>query len=72
MDWIKATPDTMPPDMNPLLVTMNLNGEKTVFGPVRKRGDIWEAKYFDRDSWLFIRGEVITHWQLMPEPAEDS
>ncbi len=69
MDWIRLTPESMPPDMKPLLVTVDVNGEKTVFGPVRKRGEFWEYKYLGGERWLFINKKLITHWQLMPEPA---
>ena len=70
MDWIKCT-DRMPPDMEPVIVTMLVNGEKQVYGNVRRKGDLWQINGLVVDRWLFIRGEMITHWMLMPKPAED-
>ena len=71
MDWIKVTPETMPPDMERLIVTMIIDGEKMTIGNVRYRGECWEIEEFLIHKWLYIKPELITHWMLMPAPAED-
>lgn len=71
MTWIKVTPETMPPEMERLMVTMIVDGEKTTIGNVRRRGQFWEIEEFLIHKWLYIKPELITHWMLMPKPAED-
>lgn len=71
MDWIKVTPETMPPDMERLMVTMIVDGKKTTIGNVRRRGQFWEIEEFLIHKWLYIKPELITNWMLMPKPAED-
>lgn len=72
MKWIKVTPDTMPSEMEFVLVTAKYNsGERYTEAEVRyskKYG--WE---YLADSmggyWSDMRGEV-THWMPYPAPAE--
>lgn len=73
MDWIKVTPDTMPPDMERVIVT--------VVGPLGKY--IMKDIFFDKSAGLWgYEDEAgyniylnytlnITHWMPYPEPAED-
>lgn len=72
MDWIKVTPETMPPDMEPVLVTTEYDGKRGVIADVRynpKYG--WEVLTDALgDYWEDIR-EKVTHWMPFPEPAED-
>lgn len=75
MDWIKCT-DRMPPDMEPVMVTVRVNdGGKQTWVDVRYNpeykeweqladavGDYWEGLGKDYE---------VTHWMPYPEPAED-
>lgn len=70
MAWIKCT-DRMPPDMEPVMVTAVVDGEKWVHCNVRRNGPTWQVHGIVYDRWLFIHGEMITHWMPMPSPAED-
>lgn len=74
MDWIKVTPETMPPERENVLVTIRYDDsdEKFVWADVRWSKDVgWEylASSFD-DIWTSVDGEV-THWMPYPKPAED-
>ena len=77
MAWIKCT-DRMPPDMEPVMVTVQTDkGKRYVhttqvrrvngldFEEIRDDGysDIWVPFYQDFKK--------ITHWAPWPEPAED-
>ena len=62
MDWIKCT-DRMPPDMEPVIVTMN-DGRKTTVLPCCR----WNNKY---NEWVSIRSIakprskcVRRYWQI--------
>ncbi len=74
MDWIKATPQTMPPDGQDVIVTINGKVKKhIVFGVYRKNGK-WRADYeFDEDDIYvhYYSDDEVTHWMPYPEPAED-
>lgn len=74
MAWIKCT-DRLPPDMEPVIVTMN-DGRKTTVLPCCR----WNNRYNEWDmlndwnweEWLALgKKEKVTHWMQMPEPAED-
>lgn len=71
-DWIKCT-DRMPPDMEPVIVTLRYSdtNKKCVWADVRYNHGEWEylSNSWD-DIWSDVDGEV-THWTNMPEPAED-
>ncbi len=74
MNWIKLTPDTMPPDGDIVMVTVeSWNGERDVYPEARfnkKRGK-WEWPYeAGADYWDDI-DEKVTHWMPLPEPATD-
>ena len=72
MAWIKCT-DRMPPDMEPVIVTLRYSdtNKKCVWADVRYNHGEWEylSNGWD-DIWSDVDGEV-THWTNMPEPAED-
>lgn len=72
MAWIKCT-DRMPPDMEPVIVTLRFSDTdgKFVWADVRHNGEKWEylSNSWD-DIWSDVDGEV-THWMPMPKPAED-
>ena len=73
MDWIKVTPETMPPDMEPVMVTLMFSDAdgKFVWADARYNGVKWEYLSNSWDNvWSDIDGEV-THWMPYPEPAED-
>ena len=73
MAWIKCT-DRMPPDMEPVMVTMTDGCKITVLPCCR-----WNNKYNEWDmlndwnweEWLALgEKEKVTHWMPWPEPAE--
>lgn len=73
MDWIKVTPETMPPDMEPVMVTV-----KGKLGSDIMKDVVWEQKsngwaYDDGADCLIYLDEnlKVTHWMPYPEPAED-
>lgn len=77
MDWIKCT-DRMPPDMEPVIVTVKFSIPQ--FG--RKKGTFSDVRYnhgkgvweYLSDSYHAVWDELkveVTHWMPMPEPAED-
>ena len=86
MDWIKVTPETMPPDMEPVMVTLMFSDAdgKFVWADARYNGvkweylsNSWDNVWSDIDGlacgWASGRfaGSKVTHWMPYPEPAED-
>lgn len=72
MDWIKCT-DRLPPDMEPVIITVENYRERYVMTEARYNAnfDLWEWLYeAGADYWKGVGGKV-THWMQMPEPAED-
>lgn len=77
MEWIRVTPETMPPDMVPVLVTVthNLKDESI------KKYTVADIRYNHQNGWEFLSNSCfgiwgqytdnVTHWMPMPEPAED-
>lgn len=72
MDWIKVTPDTMPPEGEEVLVTVDNYGysKETLGG----------ATYTEYSGWMVLCGSdegaepiygKVTHWMPYPAPAED-
>ena len=83
MDWIKVTPETMPPDMEPVMVTAFHRGlvvdaepgEKFVSYDVRwnEKLQAWEVQEWNicEMEWTTWHDLEITHWMPVPKPAED-
>lgn len=74
MNWIKVTPETMPPDKGMVLVTVkDYSGGKWVGAGIRwnKRDGKWERWHSDGFWNNLPLGDEVTHWMPMPEPAED-
>lgn len=85
MDWIKVTPETMPPDMEPVIVTVEEGGKKYTIADVRYNPDCgWMVlsdcsgsccstlKEVKEDGyWEWIGNCKVTHWMPYPDPAED-
>lgn len=72
MAWIKCT-DRMPPDMEPVIITVENYRERYVMTEARYNADfdLWEWLYeAGADYWKGVDGKV-THWMPMPKPAED-
>ena len=78
MDWIKVTPETMPPDMEPVIVTVKIpeNGKHKD----KERKEVWAEIYLENGSWMYDANDgeheiwdkaVVTHWMPMPKAAED-
>ena len=72
MDWIKCT-DRMPPDMEPVMVTVKGKLGKDIMKDV-----VWNAQnsgwaYDDgADCLIYLDDSLeVTHWMPYPEPAED-
>ena len=72
MAWIKCT-DRMPPDMEPVIVTVYDKYNPPRYTWIGRLNDgKWELLieadnvYAPTDEWI-----AVTHWTHMPEPAED-
>lgn len=73
MNWIKVTPETMPPDMEPVIVTVDdkYNPPKYTWGGRTNKGK-WELLIEAGDVYASIKEWIlVTHWMPYPEPAED-
>lgn len=81
-NWIKVTPEAMPPDMEPVIGTIEkLNGERLTYPMCRynKEAQKWEIADVDyyasgADYWEPVEWDIggrITHWMPYPDPAED-
>lgn len=73
MEWIKVTPDTMPPDMEPVMLTVeDEEGKRYTMSECRYNPSFgWEWAYdAGADYWQTIR-EKVTHWMEYPYPAQD-
>lgn len=75
MAWIKVTPETMPPDMEPVIVTAfysgtgkGRNGEEEVYGNIRwnNKLKVWEkgTEVCGTVEWKIWDGKEITKWIL--------
>lgn len=76
MDWIKVKPETMPPDVEPVMVTVRVDGgEKQTWADVRYNQEYqgWELlSDVVEDCWEKLGNDCeVTHWMPYPEPAED-
>ena len=71
-DWIKCT-DRMPPDMEPVIVTVLWKGNKFVETEVYRSDGCWMKDYdsMDGGGTDYYSDDEITHWMPMPKPAED-
>lgn len=84
-NWIKVTTETMPPDMEPVIVTVEEGGKKYTIADVRYNPDCgWTVlsdcsgsccstlKEVKEDGyWEWIGNCKVTHWMPYPDPAED-
>lgn len=77
MDWSKCT-DRMPPDMEPVILTIENKGERHVYSCAarwNKSAQWWECLMYHEDvgkEWRSMYSFLkITHWMPYPEPAED-
>lgn len=76
MDWIKCA-DRMPPDMEPVMVTVRWAGKKKILSNYRylKEYEAWQFqdKMFEECTPInsVFKGMIVTHWMPIPEPAED-
>ena len=73
MKWKKVTPETMPPDMEPVMVTVYDKHNPPKYTWIgRQKDGRWELLieaddvYAPIDEWI-----IVTHWMPMPSPAED-
>lgn len=78
MDWIKVTPETVPPDGEPILITIEswMDKHRYVWETQARwhNGfyEVWEDNGF-ACGWGSGRfsGSKVTHWMPWPEPAEE-
>lgn len=75
-EWIKITPDALPPDMKPVLVTVeHQDGERQTLAEVRYNHlfGVWEELADStNDFWSDLSDYVrVTHWAYYPQPAQD-
>lgn len=72
MDWIKCT-DRMPPDMEPVMVTVKGKCGKDIMKDVMWSAQNGEWAYDDgTDCLVYLDADLaVTHWSPYPEPAED-
>lgn len=72
MGWIKCT-DRMPPEMEPVIVTVLWKGNKFVETEVYRSDGCWMKDYdsMDGGGTDYYSDDEITHWMHMPKPAED-
>lgn len=78
MDWIKVTPEAMPPDGEPILITIESWMDKHRY--VWETQARWHNGFYEvweddglACGWASGRfaGSKVTHWMPWPEPAED-
>lgn len=81
MDWIKVSPETMPPDMEPIMVTVEpwknqwlryVPKRQVRYNESRNSYEIYQDDGF-ACGWnrSELAGDRITHWMRWPELAED-
>lgn len=77
MAWIKCT-DRMPPDMEPVIVTVKVPAKGKRKDKERK--EVWAGIYLENGSWMYDKNDgeheildkvVVTHWMPIPKAAED-
>lgn len=72
--WIKVTPETMPQDMQSVMVTVkHPGGGSGVYPEARFNGNAgkWQWAYVPAyDDWVDFENEV-THWMPWPTPPDD-
>lgn len=85
MDWIKVTPETMPKDMEPVIVTVEESGKRYTIADARYNQDCgWQALFDCSGSFCETIAEAkkdgywdglgnckVTHWMPYPDHAED-
>lgn len=77
MEWIKVTPETMPPDGEAVIVSVKHDfgdghiGKWTEANIRHTQGKGWEylANSYDNEWWYYSGGRDITYWAHMPEPV---
>lgn len=73
-NWIKVTPETMPPEMQLLILTVgNWCDKNKIILPNKARlccgkFEIYENGKWDRGKLSALR---VTHWAYYPKPADD-
>ena len=72
MDWIKCA-DRMPPDMEPVIVTVLWKGNKFVETEVYRSDGCWMKDYdsMDGGGTDYYSDDEITQWMPMPKAGED-
>lgn len=79
MDWIKVTPETMPPDMEPVFVSITHDFGKGKIGrwtlaQIRynpQKGWEYQCDAYNNEWFYCSNPREITHWMPYPDPAED-
>lgn len=79
MDWIKVTPETIPPDKAPVILTVRY---KDWGKPMDKNGIVLPLAWREGNRWYVYDNSkeerapiwckfIITHWMPYPKPADD-
>ena len=71
MEWIKITPDTMPPECTPILVSVDRNGKKETRCAEFCVKVFWSLETDWSGEPLEEWRKEATHWMPLPEPASD-
>lgn len=73
MNWIKVTPETMPPEMDEVFVTVeDENGKRYVMSDCRYNPQYgWEWQQEPCYEYWVDVSDKVTHWMPYPKPAED-
>ena len=77
MEWIKVTPETMPPAMCPVMVTVRSKKDPDFVDLMKNV--LWNPEYEDgwcwddgADCYVYLDDNMeVTHWMPYPEPAKD-
>lgn len=76
-NWIKCTPDTMPPEHTTVMVTVQYGGKREVypmakyFLPEGEHKAEWEYVDDDWGEWHPLAASNVLYWAHIPEPAVD-
>lgn len=77
MEWIKATPDNMPPENQAVLVTIFVGDTE------QQNAFVWaDVRWSDKGRWEYLSNSwdgiwstiddgAVTHWMPYPEPAKE-
>lgn len=73
MNWIKVTPETMPPENERVFATLVdcENNKEVEVVKLSVGGDYWLCMMYGALPARISDGIKVTHWMPYPKPAED-